>query len=331
MLQETVLRVADPERFTSVMVVAGKAFAEETARHTGELGLSGRLILEPVGRGTAPAVALAAVDLVEGGLGEVVMLVLPADHLIQDNDAFMQAVDTAAELARSGHLVTLGIQPTSPMTGYGYIRRGAASPTRVGSAFLIESFKEKPDVATAMEYLRTGEYFWNAGIFLFRAADLLAELARLCPELLAACRKALLAGKADGNVVLADEAHFASCPSGSLDVLVMEKTERGAVVAASIGWSDVGSWEALWQVSDKDMDGNVLIGDVVALEARNCYGRAEGSATVALIGLEEVVVVAAGSTILVAHRDAAEQVKDVYERLKKRGGAPHSSSPKSGT
>jgi mannose-1-phosphate guanylyltransferase len=318
MLQETVLRVADPKLFTPVRIVSGKVFAEETARHIGELGLPGRLILEPLSRGTAPAVALAALDLLEAGLGEVVMLVLPADHLIQDHRAFLQAVETACRTGPlrpfghsrdPAHLADDGLRLHPP-------RGSDADAGRLGlSDRQLQGKAGRRHRNGVPTYRRI---FLERGIFLFRAADLLAELARLCPEVLAACRKALLAGKADANVILADETHFASCPSGSLDVLVMEKTERGAVVAAPIGWSDVGSWEALWQVSDKDADGNVLVGDVVTIDARDCYGRAEGSATLALIGLEGVVAVAAGSTILVARRDAAEQVKGIYERLKKR-------------
>jgi mannose-1-phosphate guanylyltransferase / mannose-6-phosphate isomerase len=322
MLQETVLRVADPARFSSPLVVSAQTFADLTARHLDEIGVPGRLLLEPLSRGTASAVALAALDLAARGLADRVMLVLPADHLIRDEAAFLHAVTLGAELARSGKLVTLGIQPTAPMTGYGYIRRGARVDGNADDAFLIESFKEKPDVETALGYLRSGQYVWNAGIFIFRAADLLSEMARLCPAVLAACRSALQAGEARENGLLAEEASFAAGPSGSLDVLVMERTGRGAVVPADIGWSDVGSWDMLWAVSNKDPDGNVLTGDVIAVQSRNCYGRAEGGATLALIGLADVVAVAAGSTILVARREAAEQVKQVYERLKLRSKPP---------
>ncbi len=284
-----------------------------------QMGMDGaNILLEPVGRNTAPAIALAALQAVAEA-GDATLLVLAADHLIQDIAAFHASILTALPLAEAGKLVTFGIVPTHPETGYGYIERGGVCGE---GGFAVSRFVEKPDLATARNYLASGEYFWNSGMFLFRASRYLEELERFQPEILAACRKALAGGQQDMHFTRVDAEAFAACPEDSIDYAVMEKTSAAAMVPLNAGWSDIGSWSALWDVSSKNAEGNVLKGDVLAQASRNTYVHAEHR-LVATVGVEDLVVVETKDAILVAHKDHVQDVKKVVESIKADGRHEH--------
>lgn len=270
------------------------------------------ILLEPVARNTAPAIAAAAIAAMAHG-EDPLLLVLPADHVIQNVQAFQQGVQQARVAAEAGYMVTFGIKPLAPETGYGYIK---AAGTAVGSALTLERFVEKPNRATAEGYLASGDYFWNSGMFMFRASVYLAELARFAPQMVEACRAAVMGGKSDLDFVRLDKDAFADCPEDSIDYAVMEKTDKAVVVPLDAGWSDVGSWSALWDIGAKDADGNVTKGDVLAVNSHNSYVHAADGRLVALVGLDDVVVVETSDAILVAHKDKVQDVKKVVEKLK---------------
>jgi len=246
------------------------------------------LLLEPVGRNTAPAACVAALALSESD-PDPLMLVMPSDHAIGDVAAFLAAVDRAANAACAGALVTFGITPDRAETGYGYIRLGGAA--EIDGVFKVAEFVEKPGPELATEYLASGGFAWNSGIFLFPARLYIDELERLRPDMVAACRRALAGARRDSDFIRLDKEAFAACDSDSIDYAVMEKTRCAAVVPVAMGWSDVGSWDALWEMSEKDSDGNSLTGDIIAEGTRNCYLRSEAG-LVAAIGVEDLVVVA---------------------------------------
>ncbi len=321
MLQQTLMRVIDVEEVTEPLVICNETYRyiiSEQLRQSGVRPES--LILEPVGRNTAPAVAVAALRA-EKLDPEAMILVLPADHLIQDIAIFHQALHTAARYAAKGDLVTFGVIPTSPETGYGYIRIGRPvhagdQETNPGETYAIREFVEKPDLETARRYLDSGEYCWNSGMFLFRAVDILEELGRFSPDILAACRDACKAGITDGDAFLLDPEAFARCRSDSVDYAVMEKTDRGVMVPFDAGWDDVGSWEALWGLGKKDDHGNVIRGDVMGHGNLNSLIYAE-SRLVAVLGLTDVIVVESPDTVLVASRKRCQEVKSVVADLLK--------------
>ena len=269
------------------------------------------LILEPIGRNTAPAIAIAALQVLAEN-DDALLLVLPSDHVVRNENAFHAAVAQAASAADAGKLVTFGIVPTAPETGYGYIKAGPGEGARA-----VERFVEKPDLATAEGYVSSGEYFWNSGMFLFKASRYLQELERLQPAILVACRSALEKAARDTDFVRLDADAFAASPSDSIDYAVMEKTSDAAVVAMDAGWNDVGSWSALWDVSDKDADGNACHGDVIALDCRNSY--AYGNRLIAMVGLEDVVVVETDDAVLVGHKDRVQDVKSIVAQIKRDG------------
>jgi mannose-1-phosphate guanylyltransferase/mannose-6-phosphate isomerase len=277
--------------------------------HTG-----GSILLEPIGRNTAPAIALAAIDALKQ-TEDAVLLVLPADHVIRDWAALHCAAVTAQSLAGEGYIVTFGIVPDQPETGYGYIRKGA--PLREG-ACSVSHFAEKPDLATATAYLSSGEYLWNSGMFVFRADRFLEELGTHAPQMLEICRQAYEAGTEDLDFIRIPKDIFATCPSDSIDYAVMERTARAAVVPLDCGWNDVGSWPALWQTGAPDADGNVTRGDVMLRDVGNSYVRAE-SRLAAVIGLQDVVVIETPDAVLVSSKDAAQDVKHIVSALKKAG------------
>lgn len=284
-----------------------------------QLGLEdAHILLEPVGRNTAPAIALAALQLAATDPAAV-MLVLAADHLIQDIATFQQSVCAALPLAAAGRLVTFGIVPSHPETGYGYIEQGDALPE---GGFGVSRFVEKPDLDTARSYLASGRFFWNSGMFMFRADRYLQELERFQPQILAACSTALAGAREDMCFTRPDAEAFAACPDDSIDYAVMEKTDAAAMVPLDAGWSDIGSWSALWEVSSKDSAGNVLKGDVMALSSHNTYVHAD-SRLVATVGVEDLVIVETKDAVLVAHRDRVQDVKKVVERIKAEGRLEH--------
>ncbi|MCF6763006.1 mannose-1-phosphate guanylyltransferase/mannose-6-phosphate isomerase [Pseudomonas fragi] len=276
------------------------------------------ILLEPVGRNTAPAIALAALQACSEA-EDPILLVLAADHLIKDVEAFQTCIQTALPLAQDGKLVTFGIVPTHAETGYGYIEQGI--DVGVGG-FEVSRFVEKPDLVTAQEYLANGSYFWNSGMFMFRASRYLEELETYRPDILAACRAALAGGSQDMHFTRVDEAAFAACPDDSVDYAVMEKTADAVMVPLDAGWSDIGSWTALWDVSDKDQQGNVFKGDVLNQQSRNTYVHAD-SRLVATVGLDDLVIVETKDAVLVAHKDHVQDVKKIVEQLKNGSRTEH--------
>ncbi|MDR2208219.1 MAG: mannose-1-phosphate guanylyltransferase/mannose-6-phosphate isomerase [Azoarcus sp.] len=272
----------------------------------------GAIYLEPEGRNTAPAIALAALHLIaERNDPDALMLVLPADHAINDQAAFSAAVSAAGKAALLGKLVTFGIKPTTPETGYGYIKAG--KPLGANSKALeVASFVEKPDAATAQRYLESGEYTWNSGMFLFKPQRYLDELQKARPDIFAAVSESWNQRAVDLDFIRPGKEAFQRSPSDSIDYAVMQKTTEAAVVPADIGWSDVGSWDALWTITDKDQSGNVCAGDVFIADTRNSYIRAE-SRFVSVLGLDDVVVVETPDAVLVMHKSKAQSVKQAIE------------------
>ena len=290
----------------------------EQLRHLGKLAHN--IILEPAGRNTAPAIALAALTALQtAGAGEdPLLLVLAADHVIRDEAAFTASVQAAIPHAEAGKLVTFGIVPTQPETGYGYIRRG----TEQQGAFAVAQFVEKPDAVTAERYLASGEYYWNSGMFLFRASRFLAELKAFRPDIHAACSLAVGTINPDLDFVRVDKAAFLACPSDSIDYAVMEKTADAVVVPMDAGWSDVGSWSSLWEISTKDEAGNVFRGDVLQHASQNNYVFAESS-LVSLVGVDNLVVVQTKDAVLVVDQRKVQDVKKIVEGLKAAGRSEH--------
>jgi mannose-1-phosphate guanylyltransferase/mannose-6-phosphate isomerase len=320
MIQETVER-ARGEGFAAPLIICNQEHRFLIAEQLRAAGVSGaKIMLEPVGRNTAPAAAVAALKVIEND-PEGLMLLMPSDHVVLDQAAFRAAVATAHQAASGGALVTFGIQPSGPETGYGYIK-GAAPLTGVPGAFAIERFVEKPDRASAEAYLAAGGYYWNSGMFLFRAQAFLDELARLQPRMLQFCRDALAHAHIDLDFIRLGESAFVACPSDSIDYAVMEKADKAAIVPVEMGWNDIGSWQALWDIAPRDAGGNAVAGNVLTEQAKNSYLRSEGP-LVAVIGVEDLVVVATKDAVLVSHRDSAQDVKKIVEQLEKSGSDRH--------
>ncbi len=313
MLAETALRAAGPG-FTAPIIVANQEHRFVVAEQLRDAGLKEpQILLEPVGRNSAPAIAAAALLAAESNPGAV-LWIMAADAAIQDLPALHNALARATAAARAGYIVTFGMHPTAPETGYGYIAEGAQLEGLPG-AHKLERFIEKPDAARAAAMLEEGGYLWNSGMFVFRADVLIEEMQELAPEVLAAARNAVAARKTDLDFIRLDEAAFASAPDISIDYAVAEKTKKAAVVPASIGWSDVGSWSALAEIAPRDAAGNFVQGDVVLNNAENCYARSDGMLT-ALLGVKDLVVVTTQDAVLVAHKSEAQNVKSVVDRLK---------------
>ena len=312
MLQDTWARVA-PLATAAPVVVANEEHRFMVAEQLRESGCEGAtILLEPAARNTAPAIAVAALEAMRDG-ADPLLLVLPSDHVITDAAAFRAAVTAAAGAAEQGALVTFGIIPTGPETGYGYVRAEAGEGVR-----RVLQFVEKPDAATAQGYVASGDYFWNSGMFLFRASAFLAELEAHQPAMLAACRDALAKARRDEDFVRLDKAAFSASPSDSIDYAVMEKTAAAAILPIHVGWNDVGSWSALWEVAEQDGDGNAHHGDVISQGCRNTLAWGDGR-LLALLGLEDVVVVDTADAVLVAHKDKVQEVKGIVGQLKQGG------------
>ncbi|MCU8104650.1 mannose-1-phosphate guanylyltransferase/mannose-6-phosphate isomerase [Shewanella sp. SM101] len=270
------------------------------------------IILEPVGRNTAPAIAIAAIQALKNG-DDPLLLVLAADHVIKNEATFCTSIEQAIPFANTGKLVTFGIVPTTAEIGYGYIKRGDALSTQAG--FKVAQFVEKPDFILAQDYLESGEYYWNSGMFLFKASAYLAELKAHCPDMFNACEQAMVHTQSDLDFIRVNKVAFEACPDDSIDYAVMEKTSHAVVVPMDCGWSDVGSWSALWEVSDKDEHGNACRGDVINIDTRNSYINATDK-LVTTIGLDDVIIVETKDAILVAKQSEVQQVKKVVAQLK---------------
>jgi mannose-1-phosphate guanylyltransferase/mannose-6-phosphate isomerase len=321
MLQETLLRLSDWPELMPPLLTCGNEHRFLVAEQLRAIGIAPLgIMLEPEGRNTAPTVAVAAHFLQQQDR-DAVMLVLPADHVIADVPAFRATVQRAVQAVEGGALATFGIVPSGPETGYGYIRRGAPLPGAEG-CYAVEQFVEKPDRATAEAFVANEAYSWNSGMFLFRAARYLEELDQFRPAMADSCRKAFEGAHKDLDFCRLDEASFAACPAESIDYAVMEQTRRAVVVPAEIGWNDVGSWSALWQILEGDADGNVLRGDVYADDVHNSMIRAE-SRFVAVIGVKDLVVVETKDAVMVVHKDQVQGVKKIVENLRKNGRTEH--------
>lgn len=306
MLQETLLRVSGLPVSESITICneEHRFFVAEQLR---EIDALGKIILEPIGRNTAPAIGLAALSVDDDPL----LLVLAADHVIKDTDAFTSAVRQAMPLAESGKLVTFGVIPSEPHTGYGYIEAG----TNMGEGFEVASFKEKPDAQTAAQYLDAGGYYWNSGMFLFKASRYLQELKLFRADIHDACVESMAKVQLDLDFVRVDAEAFQRCPSDSIDYAVMEKTSDAVVVPLDAGWNDVGSWTSLWDLGDKDSMNNVVVGDVMLQDTSNSYVRATDQ-LIAAVGVEDLVIVSTKDALMVAHKDRVQDAKLIAERLK---------------
>ena len=317
LLQDTALRVADPTLFAPPLILCNDAHRFIIAEQLRAAGIEPQAIaLEPVARNTAPAIAAAAAMIAEHD-PEGILLVLPSDHVIRNPEAFLEAVQIAAKAASAGALTTFGIVPEHPETGFGYIRRGTALAHTAGASAVAE-FVEKPDAARAQEFLDSGEYSWNSGMFVFPVDGLLGELGRFEPDLVAACRDAVAKSTRDLTFTRLDERAFADSPSISIDHALMERTDRAAVVTADIGWNDVGSWAALWEIGERDEHDNVASGDVVLRDVENSYVRSERR-MIAAIGVRDMVIVETDDAILVSPTDRAQEVKDIVAELDRKG------------
>lgn len=318
MLQQTVHRLAGLP-CTPPMVICNEEHRFLVAEQLRQIDkLSNNIILEPVGRNTAPAVALAAFSAVQNG-DDPLLLVLAADHVIKNEQAFRHAVELAIPLAEKNHLVTFGIVPQAPETGYGYIRRGEKIS---GNSYKVAQFVEKPNLETAKAYLASGEFYWNSGMFLLKASQYLSELKKFRPDIYQVCGQALANTIPDLDFIRVDKDIFANCPDDSIDYAVMEKTDSAAVVAMDAGWNDVGSWSSLWDVTEKDSFDNVHKGDVIAVDSQKNYVYSENS-LVATVGVENLVIVQTADAVLVAHIDQVQNVKKVVETIKKEGRHEH--------
>ncbi len=320
MLQQTVAR-ARGQDFAPPLVISGQDHRFLIAEQLRAAGVEGgRIVLEPVGRNTAPAAAIAAL-LVAADDPDGLVLLMPSDHVVADQAAFHRALAVARQAARAGALVTFGIEPQGPETGYGYIKGVDKVPEAPG-ALTVGRFVEKPDRSTAERYLTEGGYFWNSGIFLFAAHAFLDEMARLQPHMLECCRAALTHAHRDMDFIRLGEAAFVACPANSIDYAVMEQARKAVVVPVAMGWNDVGSWDSLWGIADRNEDGNVIRGDVLVHETQDSYLRSEGP-LLAAVGVEDMVIVATKDAVLVSRRDAAQDVKKIVEQLAARGSDQH--------
>src|SRR5262245_402904 len=310
--QQVLSRIVEPELFARPIVITSADFRFVVAEQLRECGIEADIVLEPIRRDSGPAVAVAAVLAIERD-PDALVLVLAADHVMRKPDDFREACRRAAKAAAEGRIVTFGIEPTHPATNYGYIRPGARLN---GAAVLaVEAFVEKPDVATATTYVAE-RYLWNSGNFLFQAATMLGEIERFEPTMAQAARGAVAGLTRDVDFLRLATDAFARAPKKSIDYAVMERTRLAAVVPADLGWSDIGSWSAVWDVLEHDPAGNAALGPVVMLDSRNSLVRAEDNVLTTVVGLEDVIVVATADAVLVAARDKAEQVKSLVEQLK---------------
>jgi mannose-1-phosphate guanylyltransferase/mannose-6-phosphate isomerase len=322
LLQDTALRFREAAGYGQPLVICNEAHRFAIAEQLREIDVTARIILEPCGRNTAPAAAIAALHLAATD-PDAVMVMVASDHVIANVAAFHTAVHTAAAAAARGYVVALGVAPTAPETGYGYIQQGGMlaefSSGGVSQVSRIARFVEKPDLATAEQFIAAGDYFWNASIFVFRAETYLAELERLAPEMLAGCRKAYHDRTEDLDFLRLGRDAFTAVASDSIDYAVMEKTDRAAVVPADgLGWSDVGSWGALWEIAEhKDAAGNAILGQAITEASENCYIRTHDKQIIATVGVRDLVIVATKDAILVADRTKTQHVRAIVDRLQK--------------
>lgn len=312
MLQQTITRL-NGLNHAPVMLICNEEHRFIAAEQVRQLGVEhSGIFLEPVGRNTAPAIALAAFKAIENNQ-DPLLLVLAADHVIKNTQVFQQSVEQAQRLAEKDKLVTFGIVGDKPETGYGYIKRG--QPIHATSAFVVNSFVEKPSLATAKEYMASGEYYWNSGMFMFKASRYLTELKTYSPDIYEACERATSVQNADMDFIRVDKGAFEACPDDSIDYAVMEKTKDAVVIPMDAGWNDVGGFAALWDVSEQDENGNALKGDVKAVDTKNTLVVANNK-LVATVGVEDLVIINTKDAILVAHKAKSQEVTQIVNQLK---------------
>jgi len=314
---QTLERVGTAYGFGKPLVVANEHHRFMVNEQAAKAGIDlEAVLLEPVGRNTAPAVAISAVKAAEVD-PEALLLFLPSDHVVLDTPGFHKAVNDAACAAKQGYLVCFGMNATRPETGYGYIAEGTVIDGAKG-ACVVEAFKEKPDEETAKQYIEAGGYHWNSGMFMFAASTILEEFEKHQPDMLAACRAALASASEDLNFLRLGEEEFGAVPADSIDYAIMEKTERAAVLPAEFGWSDVGSFSALADVQKADENGNVLTGDVLTVDTKNCFIHGGGK-LISTVGVEDLIVIATDDAVMVADRSQDQDVKKIVEQLKASG------------
>lgn len=318
LLQQTLMRLSGLET-AAPSIICNEDHRFLVAEQIRQMNLQGaKILLEPVGRNTAPAITLAALQACQGE-EDPILLVLSADHYIANEPAFHAAVNSALQLVRQNKLVTFGIVPSHAETGYGYIQRGVALGN---TGYQVARFIEKPHRESAEAYLQSGDYYWNSGMFMFKASVYLAALETFRPDILEACKKALQLGQQDMDFFRVNDGVFAQCPEDSIDYAVMEKTSEAAVIPLDAGWSDIGSWSALWEIGHKDENGNVCKGDVLALNTQNSLIQAEHK-LVAAVGVNNLIVVETKDAVLVVHKDKVQDVKKVVETIKNHGRHEH--------
>ncbi len=313
LLQNTILRLAGLTEQANPVIVCNEKHRFLVAEQLHNIDIEpANIILEPAGRNTAPAVAVAAFTALAKD-PEAILMVLPADHLIADAVTFCQAIEAGIQLAEANYLVTFGIVPNSPETGYGYIN--ALDFIEDTVALSVESFVEKPDLETAKQYLESGKYYWNSGMFLFKAAKYLQELEKFAPDILGTCRLAVDNALEDKDFLRLDSGAFKACTSDSIDYAVMEHTNAAVVIPLDAGWNDVGAWSSLWEVSEQDDNGNVILGDVITENVTNSYLRSEHR-LLAAVGIQDLTVIETADAVLVAHKDKVQDVKQIVSQLK---------------
>ena len=325
LLQETASRLTDDD-FAQPLVICNQEHRFIVAEHLKEIGIKPEaIILEPLGRNTAPAATVASL-VAQKHDPDAIILIMPSDHVINDTKALRTAIKAALPAAIDGSFVTFGIQPTKPETGYGYIKRSKEIIKREG-CFEVDVFVEKPSLADAKTFISEGGYYWNGGIFLFAASKFISELERLSPDIVKSCDLAVSKAVSDLDFQRLDETAFAACPSISIDYAVMEKSQNVVVVPVNMGWSDVGSWDALWQLLDKDDNGNVVAGDVILKNTKNSLVRSE-STLIAAVGIENIIIVATDDAILVSSKGSSQEVNLIVDNLKSANRSEHISHSK---
>ena len=316
MLQETMARLNGVTDLAEPIVVCNEEHRFMVAQQMSDLGVTvDKIILEPIGRNTAPAIAAAAEYIQEKeGSEDAVMLILAADHIIQNTAEFHRVIDAGRRVAEQGQLITFGIVPDKAETGYGYIKR-AESFAKEQDAYRVERFVEKPDLETAQQYFDSGEYYWNSGMFMFQASTILEELKALSPKIYQAVKKAVSEGIKDLDFCRLDKTSFTDSPSDSIDYAVMEKTDKAVVLPLDAGWNDVGAWSALWEINEKDENGNVFHGDILHHDVSNSYIHAD-ERMVAVVGVDNCVVIETADAVLVVDKDRSQDVKSIVNQLK---------------
>ncbi len=319
LFQSTVLRLGALKNTADPLIVGNEDHRFMVAEDLRQLKkVHQGILLEPIARNTAPAIALAALQIMRSGIDDDLMLVLPADHVIADTGRFNQAIERAKLVAVQGYMLTFGIVPTHAETGFGYIQRAGLPLEQADEVFAVQRFVEKPDLETAEVYLSEGGYLWNSGMFMFKASSFLEELECYQPEVLNACSKAIEGAQKDMDFIRVDAQAFSACPSNSIDYAVMEKTTHAAVVPLDAGWNDVGAWSAVWSIGKKDAGGNVVRGEAILRDSEHNLVYSE-SRLVTLLGVDNLVVVDTKDATLVAHRDKVQKIKNIVEELKKYG------------